>query len=261
MIFGKVLFCILFCILFCMIFGKVLFCILFCMIFGNVLFFYSFFLSYKIDSLFSLYFLLYNLLKLISLNPNSLFLKPAMSINDNSLLQDTDSINLDQHYPNQLKKNLSSKHATLHSFLFFIATKSLDSNLFDLNTFNSFLHNLSFFNDNLHISILFDQFLHNIKNTAKDAKLFIKNYHKNVNDNKKTKKGKNPNIIPNEDQSNDLISALVKLANNKEPILNQLDQTNTANTDTEALPQVKQKRKYTRKPKIESIVDTITKEE
>jgi hypothetical protein len=142
------------------------------------------------------------------------------------------------------RKNLIAKHALLHAFTLHLAQTSLDNGLFDKDLFDRFLASQSFFLDIPSLSNLFDNLP--LKNLLKNAKIARKNWGKNVATKEKKPRAKKEKTVDGE--TTDLISSLVSLASNKEPVAPESPK-NTLKAEEPEAP-VKQKRKYNRKPKV-----------
>ena len=151
------------------------------------------------------------------------------------------------------RKNLIAKHALLHAFTLHLAKTSLDSGLFDQDLFDRFLASQSFFLDIPSLHNLF--LLLDFKNLLKNAKNARKTFEKNAT--AKEKKPRAKKEKKGTDEPTDLISSLVSLASSKEPIVPPASPENTMKAVEEPGSPVKQKRKYTRKPKVASVAEEL----
>lgn len=154
------------------------------------------------------------------------------------------------------RKNLIAKHALLHSFTLFLANKALHDGLFDQSVFDRFLRLFGFFDDVSSLSSFFDAL--DLKSILKDAKAATRNEMKAVKEQGK-KKGKSKKADSNKDLPTDLISSLVNLANGTEPVADNSSPRDAQSSTDAANAPVKQKRKYTRKPKVSSIAEDLQK--
>lgn len=161
------------------------------------------------------------------------------------------------------RKNLIAKHALLHSFTFFLAKQSLDAGILDLSSFHAFLHKFLFFHDSSSLSNFFQNL--DLKTLLKDSKLAVKNYAKEQNTKtKRQPKAKKEKVAKDTDPDapTDLISTLVSLANSKEPVAHPSSPVNTLkNAEVAPDAPMKQKRKYNKKPKVDSIDPTLAADE
>jgi len=165
---------------------------------------------------------------------------------------DADAIPVAAH-AEKPRKTLIAKHALLHAFTLHLAQTSLQTGLFDQDLFDRFLASHSFFLDIPSLSNLFDNL--DLKNLLKNAKIASKTHEKASNTKEKKKRVKKAS--KNEEPS-DLISSLVSLASSKEPVDPPASPENTMNAVEEPGSPVKQKRKYSRKPKVTSITEELT---
>ena len=175
---------------------------------------------------------------------------------------DPDAAPLDPDAPKP-RKNLIAKHALLHSFTFFLAKQSLDAGILDQSSFLAFLHKFLFFQDSSSLSNFFQNL--DLKTLLKDSKNAVKTYAKEQNaKTKRQPKAKKEKAAKDTDPDapTDLISTLVSLANSKEPVAHPSSPVNTLkNAEVAPDAPVKQKRKYSKKPKVEAIDPALAADE
>ena len=146
---------------------------------------------------------------------------------------------------------LSYKNLILHSFHFFLAKHLLDNHIIDSTTFQNILSIPLFLNPSNHT--FNSLFLSNLKYFSYLSFLYRK----------PTVSSYAPSLLTNNiDKPRDLITTLVRLANDKNIPNAPTTPDKNSNKDIGNVPQapIKQKRKYTRKPKVFSIQNELKNE-